>query len=91
MIPGFQYSTMAGCLLFINLRSPLQFPPLVLLHGLSGNENSLPPLVSKFNQARWILSPRGLESAPDNGYAWAHEKSRNMSDFKTSLNAFFLN
>jgi len=68
---------------------PPQFPPLVLLHGLSGNENSLPPLVSKFNQARWILSPRGLESAPDNGYAWAHEKSRNMSDFKTSLNAFF--
>ena len=67
-----------------------QFPPLILLHGFTGNEHSVKPLVYGIDPNRWLISFRGPLSANGNGYSWALEKSRSLNDFQSSANSFFI-
>lgn len=68
--------------------SPDQNPPLILLHGLSGDETSLRSLSAKIKRNRWIIAVRGRLPGPDSGYAWAQPKSRKQVDFNQALDGF---
>ncbi len=60
-------------------------PPLILLHGLSGDENSVKPLTYNIKRNRWLISLRGLLPAADQGYAWAPAKTRDQAGFSPSV------
>lgn len=49
---------------------PVKAPPLFLLHGWTGNENSLHPLVQQIPSYRWIFAPRGPIELASNSYGW---------------------
>ena len=63
-------------------------PPLVLLHGLSGDENSLKPLAQNFKRNRWIISLRGIMPAEDQGFAWAAARTRSEQGFSAAVQRF---
>ncbi|MRS05576.1 hypothetical protein EG832_20530 [bacterium] len=63
-------------------------PPLILLHGLSGDENSVKPLTFNIKRNRWMISLRGILPAADQGYAWAPAKTRDQAGFMPSVIAF---
>lgn len=67
-----------------------QNPPLILLHGLSGDENSVVPLVTQIIRSRWMIALRGILQAEDRGYAWAKARSRTQNDFRQSAQAFLI-
>ncbi len=69
-------------------REFLQNRPLVLLHGLSGDENSLKSLVQNVRRNRWLISLRGILPAQDQGYAWAPAKTRDEHGFQASVQEF---
>ena len=60
-------------------------PPLLLLHGLSGDEHSVKPLTYNIKRNRWLISLRGIVPAADQGYAWAPAKTRNQAGFAPSV------
>lgn len=62
-------------------------PPLILLHGLSGDEHSVKPLAYNIKRNRWLISLRGYLPAADQGYAWAPAKTRGQAGFSPSVNA----
>ena len=68
---------------------PVSAPPLVLLHGLTGDETSLHALAARIQRSRWIISLRGFISEPTGGYAWAKSKSSSQADYADAINAFF--
>ncbi len=43
---------------------------LVMLHGLTGDENSMWVFAYKFPAQVAVLAPRGLYAAPEGGYTW---------------------
>jgi predicted esterase len=67
---------------------PVTAPPLILLHGLAGDENSLHALTPRIRRSRWIISLRGLQKEPGGRYAWAKSNSRSQADYQDALNAF---
>jgi len=62
-------------------------PPLILLHGLSGDEHSVKPLVLHFKRNRWMLSPRGVVSASEGGFAWSAARTRDQAGFAIAMQA----
>jgi len=56
----------------IRLRKPSNHlaPVLLLLHGWTGDENSMWIFVRGLPPDYWILAPRGLYPAPEKGYSW---------------------
>lgn len=50
-------------------------PVLLLLHGLTGDENVMWVFTSRLDESYLILAPRGLHAAPGGGYSW-HPDSR---------------
>ena len=46
------------------------FPVIVMLHGWTGDENSMWVFTSRLPANRLIIAPRGLFPAPHGGYAW---------------------
>lgn len=62
-------------------------PPLILLHGMSGNENSVKSLILNVKRNRWILAFRGMLQAEDQGYAWAPARARDRQGFTPSIQA----
>ncbi len=72
---------------------PIKSPPLLLLHGWTGNENSLHHLVQGIASDRWILAPRGIQQTPTIGYGWLDSKSSKMEEFNPIvqlINSHFL-
>lgn len=49
-------------------------PVLLLLHGWTGDENSMWVFVRGLHPDYWILAPRGVYPAPDRGYSWREIK-----------------
>ncbi|WP_299028149.1 alpha/beta fold hydrolase [uncultured Thermanaerothrix sp.] len=47
-----------------------QAPPLVALHGWTGNEHSMDIFIRRMPSNRWILVPRAPYPAEPDGYAW---------------------
>jgi len=66
-------------------QEPPTNPPLILLHGLSGDEHSVKPLTLNIKRNRWLISLRGLLPATDQGYAWAPAKTRDQAGFSQSV------
>lgn len=57
---------------------PAQEPParlLILLHGLTGDENSMWVFARKLSPQYTILAPRALFPASEGGYSWREMKS----------------
>jgi len=50
--------------------TPEPHPVIVLLHGWTGDENSMRVFMPKLPQDALLLAPRGLYSTPLGGYGW---------------------
>src|SRR5450759_60210 len=65
---------------------------LVLLHGLTGDENSMWVFAHKFPAQVAVLAPRGLYVAPEGGYTWLEMRPGTwglpmLDDLRTSAEA----
>jgi len=49
-------------------QKPARF--MLLLHGLTGDENSMWIFTRKFPEDLWIAAPRGLHAFEEGGYSW---------------------
>jgi phospholipase/carboxylesterase len=56
----------------MRVRHARQEPPrfMLLLHGWTGDENSMWVFASKFPENMWITSPRAPHTAEEGGYSW---------------------
>jgi len=56
----------------LRVRHPAQPPArlLLMLHGWTGDENSMWVFVQNFPNEYLLLAPRGLHPAPQGGYSW---------------------
>ncbi len=43
---------------------------LLMIHGVTGNENSMWIFARKLSKSSWKLAPRGPFNAPEGGYSW---------------------
>lgn len=63
---------------------------LILLHGWTGDENSMWIFTSRIPEDYLVIAPRGLWSAPLGGYSWRKNGSADQSramDFQPAINA----
>ena len=75
----------------LRVREATQTPPrlLLMLHGWTGDENSMWVFARNFQPNYLILAPRGLHLAPQGGYSWRphHEGTfgrPNLADLRDS-------
>jgi phospholipase/carboxylesterase len=65
-------------------------PVLLLLHGLTGDENVMWVFTNRLDERYLILAPRGLHAAPSGGYSW-HPNSRDgfatIADLRPAVDA----
>lgn len=65
---------------------------LVMIHGLTGDENSMWVFARRFSADYWIVAPRAPHDAKPQGYSWRAnpltvEEARNNQTNRPSLNA----
>ncbi len=60
---------------------------LLLLHGWTGDENSMWIFTHSFPANDWLVAPRGPYPATPDGYSWRQntENSHTVDDFRTSI------
>jgi len=61
-------------------------PVLVLIHGWTGNENSMWIFARRIARSAWKIAPRGPVPAPDGGYGWqpaSQDSALALSDYQT--------
>ena len=82
----------------MRIRPPIEpdvnSPVLLLIHGWTGDENSMGIFANRLSRRWWVIAPRGPIKAPDNGFGWitpdqAHFQ-RNIEDFLPSAQALLL-
>jgi len=89
----FDYRTETISDLIVRLRIPDQegkYPVLLLLHGWTGDENSMWIFESRLPQDNMILAPRGIYPSPLGGYGWRksdRDRWPNMDDFTHAINS----
>src|SRR5512133_213393 len=57
----------------VRIRPPAEdgaAPPLLLLHGWTGDENVMWIFNRTFPANAWVFAPRGPVKAPESGYGW---------------------
>ena len=56
----------------LQVRAATQTPArlTLMLHGWTGDENSMWVFARNFPTDRWLLAPRGLHAAAEGGYSW---------------------
>ena len=56
----------------LRVRQPARTPArlLLMIHGWTGDENSMWVFARNFPTDYWILAPRGLHTAAEGGYSW---------------------
>jgi phospholipase/carboxylesterase len=66
------------------------FPVILLLHGWTGDENSMWVFTSRLPKNHLLIAPRGLYPAPQAGYAWhaAHNGWPELEHFQPAIDAF---
>jgi phospholipase/carboxylesterase len=67
-----------------------QYPVFVMLHGWTGDENSMWIFASRLPAEAILLSPRGLYVSPRGGYSWYPKIDRDwprISDFDEAISA----
>lgn len=65
-------------------------PLLLLLHGWTGDENSMWVFSSKLPKEYLLVAPRGIFSSSMNGYSWHHDMHRHwpsLEDFEPAIDA----
>lgn len=65
-------------------------PPIVMLHGLSGDEKVMWVLEGVLPEGGLVASPRGLYPLPDGGYQWSSRTTSyrsSLSDFEPAVEA----
>ena len=88
----FEYRTEQVGDLVVRIRVPNQegfYPVLLLLHGWTGNENSMWVFESRFPNNAVIVALRGIYPSPFGGYGWQKntgERWPNLNDFQTAIN-----
>lgn len=60
-------------------QKPARF--LLMLHGWTGDENSMWIFARKFPEDLWIAAPRGLHASDQGGYSWRPLQSLQDSDW----------
>lgn len=89
----FDYRTETISDLIVRLRTPNQdseYPVLLLLHGWTGDENSMWVFESRLPQDNIIIAPRGIFPSPLGGYGWRKsngDRWPNMDDFTPAINS----
>lgn len=74
---------------------PVSKPPhpvLVLLHGLTGDENSMSIFVQRMPKEFTLIAPRGIYRSRLGGYSWQASESNgwpSISDFQRSIETLF--
>lgn len=87
----FDYRTETISDLIVRLRIPNQdseYPVLLLLHGWTGDENSMWVFESRLPQDNIIIAPRGIFPSPLGGYGWRKsngDRWPNMDDFTPAI------
>lgn len=76
----------------IRLRRPQQtvgLPPLLLVHGWTGNEDVTWIFAQNLPTGRWILAPRGIFPSPEGGYGWLADRRPfpTLEDFRQPADA----
>lgn len=59
---------------------------LLLLHGWTGDENSMWVFARNFPRSAWMLAPRAPYAAPSSGYSWREhfETAHSLDDLRAS-------
>jgi phospholipase/carboxylesterase len=68
------------------------FPVFLMLHGWTGNENSMWVFSSRLPKNALVLAPRGLYQTKSSGYSWHPELSKPwpwVSDFQPAVEKLF--
>src|SRR3990170_95402 len=72
---------------------PGPHPVLMLLHGWTGDENSMWVFSSHLPQDHIMVAPRGLYSSPLGGYSWQPNSQRKwpeIDDFRPAIEALLI-
>lgn len=67
-------------------------PLVLLLHGWTGDENSMWIFSSRLPERFWLAAPRGLFSAPEGGYGWIDKRLNtwpHIQEFSPAVEAIF--
>ena len=76
--------------MIFRLRKPVSGNPSrvhVLLHGWTGDENSMNPFWNYFPAEDWLIAPRAPQAADPAGYGWAQIKNNLYPGYKDFLPA----
>jgi phospholipase/carboxylesterase len=68
------------------------FPLILLIHGWTGDENSMWIFASRLPKNAMLVAPRGLFPAPLGGYGWQATLDRiwpDVADFQPAMTAFW--
>lgn len=71
---------------------PGPFRMILLLHGWTGDEESMWVFSSRLPKDAYLLAPRGLYPAPGGGFAWHSDTSRawvDVEDFRPAMDALW--
>ncbi len=60
---------------------------ILLLHGWTGNEQTMWIFARKFSPGTWIIAPRGPHNLPEGGYAWAVSQKGRYPDISPFLDS----
>ncbi len=67
------------------------YPLMLLLHGWTGDEDSMLVFAGKLPPAAWLVAPRGLYAATQGGYSWSPPRTRKgwpgLDDFRPAVQA----
>ena len=69
---------------------PGPHPLILMLHGWTGDENSMWVFASRLPEQARLIAPRGLHTTPLGGYGWHEHKSKAwpwVDDFRPSIQA----
>jgi phospholipase/carboxylesterase len=72
-------------------KTPLSNRCLILIHGWTGDENSMWIFSSRLPQDCWIIAPRGLYPVDSGGFAWVNitsGQSSNLEEFSRTAQQF---
>lgn len=56
------------------------FPVTIMLHGLTGDENSMWVFSSRLPERTLLIAPRGLYPSPSGGYSWVSTATQTRQD-----------
>jgi len=65
---------------------------LLLLHGWTGDENSMGVFAGRMPEPYWLVAPRGNYASPLGGYSWFLEQGKIwpwVDDFRPAMEALF--